>query len=71
MSDVQIVLTEELPETIGYAAEWGPGFIHLAVRPEVDPCEAVAEALATMIDCYPPQELEDLNPSCMQLSRIA
>ena len=71
MSDVQIAVTGDLPESIAYAAEFGPGFIHLAIRPDANLIPIITEALTTMIDCYPPDELKRLSPSCRLAQKIA
>lgn len=62
LADVQIVMTEDLPDSIACAAEFGPTFIHLAVRPCPNVCDVVADAIAAMMDSYDRRDLEALRP---------
>lgn len=56
MADVRIETTNDLPDPIGFAVEFGPGFIHVAMRPDADAGAVMCEAVTAVIDCYPIEE---------------
>src|SRR3954447_15693504 len=65
VSAVQIVITDDLPESVPYAAEFGHGYVRIAIRPmsQAAAMEAVADAWSTMMACYELDDLEQLQPS--------
>jgi hypothetical protein len=73
VSAVQVVITDDLPDAVPCAAEFGPGYINLAIRPmsQAETCAVIQDALGTMISCYDVTDLGRLQPSCARLSLVA
>ena len=64
MPGVKITVTPDLPERIPVAAEFGPGFIHLAVREglsQAETVEAIREAWQAIRNHYGVERIQLLE----------